>query len=153
MAGGPCGWALCIRSADRTILLDQATGRPRFTTTDDVEGTVTNGVVLVTRLHPGSDELPQPVDVLILDPDTGQVRSTVPRAYPIDWTYSDGRALLVQDGDGYTAFVAVEATGQTRILGRYDGSWVNCEARAEILACSDSFHLRVWTLPPREGGS
>jgi hypothetical protein len=94
-----------------------------------------------------------PRDMLILDPLTGAVRGTVPRATVIGWGDARGRLLLAQSGVAgsgatRTGFVLVEADGRLRQLGSVDGVGLNCQARADVLACADpSGLLRVWTLP------
>ena len=150
-----CGWAICATSELRTVLVEPSTGRQRVSSTDRVAGTVGTGVVLALRTHPPKIGVPHGDDVRILDPDTGELRSTVAMANPIDWRDSGGRALLVQRGDRSDAVVEVGASGRTRVLGRADGLWLSfCKARGATLAClDDSHHLRIWTLPLVRGST
>jgi hypothetical protein len=154
LSGDDCGTALCVHGANGTTLLDQETGALRFVFDGEIAGALSDGSLVGYRMAYTPNPVAEaPRDMLILDPLTGAVRGTVPRATVIGWGDARGRLLLAQSGVAgsgatRTGFVLVEADGRLRQLGSVDGVGLNCQARADVLACADpSGLLRVWTLP------
>ena len=84
----------------------------------------------------------------MLDPATGATLATLWNATGVGWYDNGRRVLLAQQGRDRTAFVLIDADGNTRVLGSVDGVGLNCQARSDVLACAaPSGLLRVWPLP------
>lgn len=148
LAGFDCGPVVCLAADGRTVLVDRASGRVRFTVAGDAVVPVSDRILLAAPAP--ADLVPSPgrPTALVVDAGTGAVRQSVNKVMPVDWFGSGPRRLLAQQGPARTAFIVVDADGSLRTLGSVAGTDLACAARAGIVACSEpTGTLRVWRLP------
>jgi hypothetical protein len=130
-----------------TVVIDLATGWHLTTIGLDVRGALGGGHLLATP--PGvSDRANFGAPVHVVDPRSGRIVTTVPFSAVVPWTGSGGRALLLSQGPERTSFILLGPGGRPESLGSVAGVDLNCQARADVLACADpAGGLRVWRLP------
>jgi outer membrane protein assembly factor BamB len=151
--GGPvayCDGVLCEQEPDGVAVLDPATGRPRWHTTDDI-GLVAHGSNLVEMSDGGGRPM------RARDVATGAVRAELTRWAFAATSTSDAALVLMQLAGGRTVFgVLPSGSGTVQPLGYSSTPVIDCAADDRYVACRLIDGVEVWayTLPshPAQNG-